>query len=321
MKKNIVVLDGYTANPGDLSWAKIQALGKFTIYDRTDSENVYDRIKDAEIVFTNKVLLPNDLLDKCPKLEWIGVLATGYNVIDVSYARTKGIPVTNIPAYSTASVTQHVFALLLNTTNFVAPYSSMIRQGAWAKSKDFTMSNFTLGELASKTIGLVGFGTIGKEVAKVANAFGMKVLVYTANPKKNLETDNLKFTDLNTLLAESDVVSLHCLLSDQTKGIINKENLSKMKKSAILINTARGPLVIEEDLAHALNMEIIQGACLDVLISEPPKEDNPLFVAKNCIITPHVAWNSFEARSRLMEIASENIRSYLEDGILKNCVN
>ncbi len=321
MEKNITVLDGYVANPGDLSWARIQALGNFAVYDRTSPDDVFDRIKDSEIVFTNKVLLPNDLLDKCPKLEWVGVLATGYNVIDVAYARTKGISVTNIPAYSTASVAQHVFALLLNVTNHVAPYSTMTRNNSWAKSKDFCMTDFTLAELKNKTFGLIGFGTIGKEVAKIANAFGMKVIVHTANPRKYSETSTLKFVNLDTLLNESDIVSLHCLLNEQTKEIINKNTLSKMKKSSILINTARGPLVAEDDLADALNNKRIHAACLDVLTSEPPKENNPLFTATNCFITPHVAWNSFEARGRLMEIASENIRSYLEDGILKNCVN
>ncbi len=319
--KKIVVLDGYVANPGDLSWSKIETLGNFTVYDRTSPLDTYSRISDAEIVFTNKTLLPNDLLDKCPRLEWVGVLATGYNVIDIHCARAKGIAVTNIPAYSTPSVAQHVFSLLLHMTNFVSPYSQLTREGDWAKSKDFCMTNYTLKELDKKLFGIIGFGTIGKEVAKIANAFGMKVLVYTTNPKKELETKNLSFVNLDYLLKESDVISLHCPLNENTQGIINTENLNKMKKSAVLINTARGPLIVEEDLAVALDNEVIYGAALDVLGQEPPSYDNPLFKATNCIITPHVAWNSLEARRRMMDIASENIRSYLEDNILKNCVN
>ena len=321
MKKNITILDSYVANPGDLSWEKFEALGNLTLYDRTTPSETFERMKDSEIIFTNKTIITNEHLDNCPKLEWIGVLATGYNVVDVAYARQKGITVTNIPAYSTASVAQHIFAFLLNITNFVSPYAQKVSNGEWATSKDFCMVDYNLMELADKTFGIIGFGTIGMTVAKLANSFGMKVMVYTPNPKREFECDTLTFVDLETLLRQSDVVSLHCLLSEETKGIINKGTLAKMKNTAILLNTARGPLIVEDDLAEALNSEVIYAAALDVLSSEPPNKNNPLFNARNCYITPHVAWRTVEARIRMLDIAYENIRSYLEDGVTKNAVN
>ncbi len=321
MENKIIILDGEITNPSKKSWNKFQRLGEVIVYDRTSPEEVRERIKDATHVFSNKVLLTKDLINSSPNLKWIGVLATGFNTVDTSAAASKGIPVTNIPAYSTESVVQHTFAFILNHCNSVAKYNNSVTNGQWETAKDFSFTDFPLQELDGKTIGLIGFGTIGSRVAQVASAFGMKILAFTQNPDKYKKTPNVKFVDLNILLKKSDFISLHCLLSPETQGIINKEALSRMKKTAFIVNTGRGPLINEFDLANALNDGVIAGAGLDVLGQEPPRFGSPLIGAKNCSITPHVAWSSNDARERLVNVAYENLRSFIEDGIAKNCIN
>ncbi|MBR2576468.1 MAG: D-2-hydroxyacid dehydrogenase [Firmicutes bacterium] len=316
----IVILDGYAANPGDISWEPLKEFGEVVLYDRTKPEEVIERISGADFVFTNKVPVTAESMDSCPTLKWIGVLATGYNIVDVAYAKEKGIPVTNIPAYSTDTVAQNVFAHLFNITNRVADHAASIRDGKWARCRDFTFWDYPQMEMAGKTLGIVGFGSIGKKVASIARAFGMKVLVFTRTPDPSLECGDLSFCDKETLLKESDVVSLHCPLTDATREMINKESLALMKPTAILINTGRGPLINEADLAEALKAGKIYGAGLDVLCKEPPEADNPLFECENCFISPHVSWASDAARVRLHRIAFDNIRSFVE-GKPVNVVN
>ena len=316
----IVILDGYAANPGDISWEPLKEFGEVVLYDRTKPEDVIARISDADYVFTNKVPITAETMDSCPSLKWIGVLATGYNIVDVAHAKEKGIPVTNIPAYSTDTVAQNVFAHLLNITNRVADHAASISDGKWARCEDFVFWDYPQIELAGKTLGIVGFGSIGKKVAAIAQAFGMKVLVSTRTPDPALETASLSFTDRETLFRESDVISLHCPLTDATREIVNAETLAMMKPTAILINTGRGPLINEADLAEALKAGKIYGAGLDVLCKEPPEADNPLFGCPNCFISPHVSWASGEARIRLHKIAFENIRSFV-NGKPINVVN
>ncbi len=316
----IVILDGYAANPGDISWEPLKEFGEVVLYDRTKPEEVIERISGADFVFTNKVPITAESMDSCPTLKWIGVLATGYNIVDVAYAKEKGIPVTNIPAYSTDTVAQNVFAHLFNITNRVADHAASIRDGKWARCKDFTFWDYPQMEMAGKTLGIVGFGSIGKKVASIARAFGMKVLVFTRTPDPSLECEGLTFCDKETLLKESDVVSLHCPLTDATREMINKESLALMKPTAILINTGRGPLINEADLAEALKAGKIYGAGLDVLCKEPPEAGNPLFECENCFISPHVSWASDAARVRLHKIAFDNIRSFVE-GKPVNVVN
>ncbi len=303
----IVVLDGYALNPGDLSWDELKAMGDVEIYDRTPPSATIERASGAEVVLTNKTLLMAEELDQLPDLKYIGVLATGYNVVDIEAAKQKGIIVTNVPAYSTMSVAQHVFALVLEFFNGVGLLSEGVRNGRWSRSIDFCYWDKPLTGLAGLTIGIVGFGRIGKAVATIAEAFGMRVIV--SDPSTVADYKNFP---LNELFMNSDIVTLHCPLTPETKGIINSDRLKLMKSSALLVNTARGPLVVEEDLADALNEGIIAGAALDVLSVEPPPEDNPLLSARNCIITPHVAWATFDARKRLMAIAVENIKRYME---------
>ena len=307
----IVVLDGYALNPGDLSWEGLKQLGEVTVYDRTRPEDVVSRAEGAEIILTNKTVIDKDKIKNLPDLKYIGVLATGYNVVDTGMARERGIVVTNIPAYSTASVAQMVFALLLAITNGVEHYTAENRSGRWSRSADFCYWDSPLIELAGKRFGIVGFGNIGSSVAKIAMAFGMKVMALTSKPAEALPQGVEKAGSLDALLSESDVVSLHCPLTDKTRNMINAESLSKMKPTAILINTGRGPLVDEKALADALNAGKLRGAGVDVLSTEPPLADNPLLSARNCFVTPHIAWATVEARRRLMDIAVSNVASFL----------
>lgn len=308
----IVVLDGYTLNPGDLSWDGIKQYGDTVIYDYTPYDKTVERAKGAEIVFTNKTPLGEKELSQLPDLKYIGVLATGYNVVDIEAAKKRNIVVTNIPTYGTKSVAQMTFALLLELTQHVQRHSDAVFNGEWTNCRDFCFWKYPLIELEGKTMGIIGFGRIGQAVADIANAFGMKVIGYDIHRSDQSHRENFKWAELDDLLSESDVVSLHCPLFPETKGIINSETLMKMKKSAFLINTSRGPLVVDEDLAEALNNDVIAGAALDVLSVEPPKADNPLFRAKNCIITPHIAWATKEARTRLMQIAADNLGAFLK---------
>ncbi len=314
---NIVVLDGYALNPGDMRWSELEELGPCTVHDRTAPDRVFDRAKDAEIILTNKTVLDADTIASLPKLKYIGVLATGYNVVDVSAARKHGIPVANVPAYSTPSVAQMTFALLLELTGHVGHHAQTVRSGRWSKSPDFCYWDYPLIELAGLSMGLIGFGRIGRAAAELAGAFGMNVMAYSPSLKSS---DCEGRTDLHTLLSSSDVVSLHCPLTADNQGMINAESLALMKSTAFLINTARGPLVDEQALADALNAGRLAGAGLDVLSAEPPDEDNPLLSAKNCLITPHVAWATGAARARLMDIAVANVRAFLA-GNPQNVVN
>ncbi|MFA6540902.1 MAG: D-2-hydroxyacid dehydrogenase [Bacteroidota bacterium] len=315
---NIVVLDGFTLNPGDLQWNELQSLGKCTVHDRTLPGEIIERAKDAEIVLTNKVVLSREIIARLPNLKYIGVLATGYNVVDTAAAKEKNIVVTNVPAYSTISVAQTAFSLLLELTHHAGHHSDAVRNGKWNRSKDFTFRDFPLVELAEKKFGIIGFGNIGRAAARIASAFGMTVLVSTRTKKTDGEP--VRFVDTETLFSESDVLSLHCPLTDETKHLVNRNTLALMKRTAFLINTSRGGLIDEPALAAALNAGTIAGAGLDVLSSEPPASDNPLLSATNCIITPHIAWASFEARKRLMAVAAGNVRSFI-DGRPVNVVN
>lgn len=315
----IIVLDGYTLNPGDLSWDALNELGEVTVYDRTSPDQVVSRAAGAEIILTNKTIVDGDTLRSLPALRYAGVLATGYNVINTEAARQLGIVVTNVPAYSTDSVAQLTFALILELCHHVQRHSDSVIKGNWSSSEDFSFRDYPLIELASKRIGIIGYGTIGKRVSNIAEAFGMDVLVFT-RPGAPDEDRKITFTSLDDLLTLSDIVTIHCPLTPETAGLISLERLRKMKRSAFLINTSRGPVVAEKDLAHALNEGIIAGAGLDVLSSEPPDKNNPLLTARNCIITPHIAWATFEARTRLMDIAVNNIRSFIS-GVPVNVVN
>lgn len=309
----IVVLDGYTLNPGDISWVELERLGEVTVFDRTEyaTDAVLKNIADAEVVFTNKTPINKDVLDKAPNLKYIGVLATGFNVVDVKAAKSKNITVTNIPDYSSKAVAQFTMALLLELCHNVGLHNASVKKGDWVKSDDFCYWNKPLIELAGKTLGLIGFGKIGKATAKLAKAFDLKVLVYTRTLKADSENNNLQFTTLDYLLENSDFISLHCPLTEETKELINAVTLTKMKKSAMLLNTSRGPLINEQDLADALNQNQIAAAAIDVVSEEPMKANNPLLTAKNCIITPHIAWAPKEARLRLMQIAVENLKAFL----------
>ena len=302
----IVILDGFTANPGDISWAAIEALGNCKIYDRTGEADVVARAADADIVLTNKTLITQKSLAALPRLRYIGVLATGYNTVDVQAAQQRGILVCNVPEYSTPNVTQAVFALLLELTNRTGHHSQTVHEGRWSASPDFCYWDGELVELAGRTLGIVGYGRIGKAVAAVGRAFGMQILAH-----RRTASDDPQFVSLDRLLCESDVVSLHCPLVPDTKELINAATLAQMKPSAFLINTARGALIHEPDLAAALNTERIAGAGLDVLSVEPPLASNPLLSARNCVMTPHIAWATRNARLRLLEVTAANIRSYL----------
>lgn len=306
----IVILDGYTVNPGDLSWDAIKELGDVTVYDRTAPWETVARCAGADAVLTNKVVLGEKEISLLPELKYVGVLATGYNVVDIEAAHKAGITVTNIPAYSTDSVAQTVMALLLTITNHAEYYACENREGRWSRNPDFTYWDYPLIELAGKRLGVVGYGNIGRAVCRMAAALGMRVAAYSSKTPEELR--EVEKMDLDRLFSECDVVSLHCPLTPETHHLVDSHRLDQMKKSAILINTGRGPLVDEEALALALNEEKIYAAGLDVLSSEPPSHDNPLLKARNCYITPHIGWASFEARQRLMSIAAENLRAFIE---------
>lgn len=308
----IVDLDGYAANPGDVSWDEIKALGELVVYDRTSPEDVVARAEGAEVLLTNKVVLGDAEMAQLPDLKYIGVLATGYNVVDVEAARRRGIVVTNIPAYSTMSVAQLVFAHLLNITNHVSMHAQAVCEGAWQNAQDFCFWLQPLQELDGRTMGIVGLGNTGMAVARIALSFGMRVLAYTSKSADQLPEGIQKAQSLHQLFSQSDVLSLHCPLTPDTHHIVNSEHLSWMKPTAIIINTGRGPLVDDQALADALAEGRIQAAGIDVLTQEPPRDGNPLIGAPNCFITPHVAWATQAARQRLMHIAAENIKAYQE---------
>ena len=307
----LVVLDGYTLNPGDLNWEGIKKFGNLEVHDRTPENLIVERCMGAEIIFTNKTPLRESVLSQLPDLKYIGVLATGYNVVDVDYAKSRGIAVANVPGYGTASVVQMTFALLLELCQHVQRHSDSVREGDWAASPDFCYWNYPLIELEGKTIGIIGFGSIGQKVADIATAFGMNILGFSRTKSDQSHRKNFQWAELDQLLSTSDVVTVHCPLFPDTQGIINKNTLKMMKRSAFFLNTSRGPLMVDQDLADALNEGIIAGAGIDVLSVEPPSPDNPLFKAKNCLITPHIAWATKEARSRLMGIAENNLSSFL----------
>ena len=315
----IVVLDGYTLNPGDLSWEGFKSLGPCTIYDRTAQEQIVERIGDAEAVITNKTPITKEILAACPTVKYIGALATGYNVIDTEAAKAKDIPVTNIPTYGTSAVAQFAIALLLEICHNIGSHSKAVHDGNWTKNPDFCFWNHPLLELEGKTIGFIGFGRIGQATAKIAAALGMKVIAHdTYESEEGKKTGT--YVSLDELLAKSDIISLHCPLLPDTENIINKNNISKMKDGVIIINTSRGPLINEQDLKDALNSGKIAAAGVDVVSVEPIKADNPLLTAKNCFITPHIAWAPVETRSRLMDIAVDNLKAFIE-GKTVNRVN
>lgn len=311
----IVVLDAYVLNPGDLSWEGIKQLGELTVYERTPPELTIERAKGAEAIYTNKVVIDETIIKQLPELKFIGVLATGYNVVDTEAAKAAGITVTNIPAYSTQSVAQMVFSHILNFTQNVAFHAQSVKNGDWAKSIDFAYWKTPQTELAGKTLGIIGFGQIGQAVAKIGLAFDMKVIFNNRSKKQsNLEVTQV---ELPQLFRESDYISINCPLTPENKGFINAATIAKMKPGVFLVNTGRGPLINEHDLADALNSGRIAGAGLDVLAVEPALESNPLPKAKNCYITPHIAWATFEARSRLMKIATQNLEAFIN----KNPIN
>ena len=314
----IVILDGYTANPGDLSWKELEKMGSLTVYERTRPEETVARAADADIVLTNKVIISREVMAQLPCLKYIGVLATGYNVVDIQAAHERGIVVTNVPAYSTESVAQMVFAHLLNATNRTDHYATQNRELRWTENQDFCYWDFPHMELAEKTFGIVGLGNIGQRVAEIALAFGMKVKAVTSKPAVALPTGIGK-ADLEELLATSDVVSLHCPLTNRTRHMINPQTLQLMKPSAILINTGRGPLVDDQAVATALAEGRLSAFCADVLTEEPPKADNPLLKQSNAFITPHIAWATNEARTRLLQVAISNVKAFL-DGKPQNIV-
>ena len=319
----IVVLDGYTENPGDLSWSGFEGLGEFTVYDRgseTDKEGeAIARIGYAEIVITNKTPITKRVLDSCPSIRYIGVLATGYNVVDYTYAAKQGIPVTNVPGYGTDTVAQFTFALLLEICHHVAHHSEAVHVGRWEQCADFCFCDYPQIELAGKTMGIIGFGRIGQKVGIIAKAFGMRVLAYSPHEYERGKAIGT-YVNLETLLAESDIISLHCPLFPETEGIINQGTIAKMKDGVIILNNGRGPLIVEQDLADALNSGKVQAAGVDVVSVEPIKGDNPLLTAKNCFITPHIAWATKEARQRIMDCAVQNLKAYLA-GKPENVVN
>ncbi len=309
----IVVLDGYTENPGDLSWEPLKQLGDLTVYDRTpvsDRDEIIRRIGDAQVVFTNKTPLDRQVMEACPGLKFISVLATGYNVVDVACARERGIPVSNIPSYGTDAVGQFAIALLLEICHHIGHHDQAVKAGRWTSSPDWCFWDYPLIELAGKTMGVIGFGRIGRKTGQIAAAMGMKVLAYDRN-----ETEEgrqlAEYTDLDTLLARSDVIALHCPLFPETEGIICRETIAKMKDGVIILNNSRGPLIVEADLAEALNAGKVYAAGLDVAREEPIPADSPLLTARNCILTPHISWAPRESRQRIMDMSAENLRAYL----------
>ena len=316
----IVVLDGYTLNPGDITWEGMEALGELTVYDRTKAEDVAARIGDADVVYTNKTPITKETLDACPNVKFIGVLATGYNIVDIAAAKEKGIPVSNIPTYGTAAVSQFAIGLLLELCHHIGEHSDAVKAGEWTSNPDWCFWKYPLVELDGKTMGIIGFGRIGQDTGKIAQALGMKGLAYDAFKRPELETETCHYVDLDTLLAESDVIALHCPLFPDTEGIINKDTIAKMKDGVMIINNSRGPLVVEQDLRDALDSGKVAGAAVDVVSTEPIRMDNPLIGAKNVIITPHISWAPKESRQRLMNIAVDNLKCYVE-GKPQNVVN
>lgn len=318
----IVILDGYCLNPGDLSWSGFEALGEATVYDRTprdDADEIVRRIGDSEIVLTNKTPITRAILDRCLQVRYIGVLATGYNVVDISAAREKHIPVCNIPAYGTASVAQMAIALLLEICCRVGHHDRVVHEGRWSDCPDFCFWDGTLIELAGKTMGIIGYGSIGRATGEIAKALGMTVIATGPHPWGKGERP-APWVSLEELLRRSDVVSLHCPLFPETKGIVNRDSIARMKDGAILLNTSRGPLLVEQDVADALNSGKLRAAAIDVAEVEPIPAESPLLTAKNCVITPHIAWAPLEARQRLMDIAVGNLRGFLA-GAPENVVN
>ena len=316
---DIVILDGHTANPGDLSWKGFEALGSLTVYDRTPANLIVERIGKAQAVIINKTPLAAETLNACPSVRYIGVLATGYNVVDTGAAKTRNITVCNVPAYSTAATAQFAIALLLEICHHAGHHDRAVHEGAWTKSVDFAFWDYPLIELESKTLGIIGLGRIGKAVAKIAGALGMKVIAFSRSQNEE-GAAVARYVDLDRLFRESDVIALHCPLFPETQGIINKTTIAKMKDGVIIINNSRGPLIVEQDLAGALNSGKVQAAGVDVAGTEPIPADSPLLSAKNCIITPHISWAPKETRQRLVDVSVENLRSFLE-GKPVNVVN
>lgn len=319
----IVVLDGYTLNPGDLDWKGMEALGECVVYERTsltDVQETIQRIGDAEVVITNKTPLPRQVFEACPQIKYVGVLATGYNVVDGKAARERGIPVTNIPTYGTAAVGQFAIALLLEICHHIGYHNQTVHEGKWENHADWCYWDYPLIELAGKTMGIIGFGRIGQTTGRIAQALGMQVLAYDSFHNPDLESETCRYTDLEELLRTSDVIALHCPLFPETEGMINKETIAKMKDGVIILNNSRGPLIVEEDLRDALNSGKVAAAGLDVVSTEPIRGDNPLLQAKNCIITPHISWAPKESRKRLMDIAVGNLQAFV-DGKPVNVVN
>jgi glycerate dehydrogenase len=314
----IVVLDGHTMNPGDLSWDDLKQMGECAIYERSRPGEVLARLEKAEIALTNKVVMDRSILEASPRLRFIAVTATGFNVVDAVAARERGIPISNVPDYGTQSVAQATFALLLELAHRAGHHAQTVRDGRWSRSPDFCYWDYPLVELAGLTLGIIGWGRIGRQVAKIGRAFGMKVIFQSSRMKET--SPEFEQVSLEELLRNSDVVSLHCPLTQETRGLMNQARLGLMKKSAFLLNTSRGPLVVEEDLARALQNEQIAGAGLDVLSVEPPPENHPLFKAPNCFITPHIAWATRAARQRLMNVTLANVRAFIE-GHPQNVVN
>jgi glycerate dehydrogenase len=315
-----VVLDGYALNPGDLSWEGIALQGDLQVFDRTSAQDVPERAKGAAVVFTNKTPITKEALDQLPDLKYIGVLATGYNIVDVEAAKKRGIIVSNIPSYGTSSVAQLTFALLLELCHQVQRHSDSVHDGKWARAQDWCFWDYPLTELEGKTIGIIGFGTIGQKVADIATAFGMDVVGTSRNRSDQSHRKNFRWVGIPELLSISDVVSIHCPLTPETKGLINAKSIASMKRTAFLLNTSRGPIIVEDELATALNEGRIAGAGLDVLSIEPPNKSNPLFGARNCVITPHIAWATVEARRRLMDMAVNNLKQFLSGNPI-NVVN
>ncbi|AGF58746.1 MULTISPECIES: D-2-hydroxyacid dehydrogenase [Clostridium] len=316
---NIVVLDGYTLNPGDITWDGIERLGNLTVYDRTPGDKIVERIGSAEVVFTNKAPILKETFEQCPNIKFVGVLATGYNVVDVVAAKEKGISVTNIPTYGTDAVGQFVIGLLLEICHHIAHHDKAVHDGRWENNNDWCFWDYPLIELAGKTMGIIGFGRIGQTTGRIAKALGMKVIVFDEYPKDACK-ELAEYVSLDTLFSESDVIALHCPLFPSTEGIINRDNISKMKDGVIILNNLRGPLIVEQDLADALNSGKVYAAGVDVVSTEPIKGDNPLLTAKNCIITPHISWAPKESRQRLMNIAVDNLDAFIK-GEPKNVVN
>lgn len=318
----IVVLDGYTENPGDLSWRELEKLGDVTVYERTsltDEEEAIRRLEGAEVAITNKTPITRRVMDSCPQLKYISMLATGYNVVDADYARERGIPLSNIPTYGTAAVGQFAIAMLLEICHHVAHHSQSVHEGRWEACADWCYWDYPLIELDGKSMGIIGFGRIGQQTGRIAKALGMKILAYDSYPN-DAGREIAEYVDLDTLLASSDVIALHCPLFPETRGIINRETIAKMKNGVIILNNSRGPLVVEQDLADALNSGKVYAAGVDVVSTEPIRGDNPLLTAKNCIITPHISWAPKESRQRIMDCTVSNVRSFLE-GTPVNVVN